>query len=215
VPALAAMNVGTVVIREDEDFDRRFLTGRFRAVWSSGDVHEDGPEGVDLATALSWARAKSSRVVVWLGDQAYNAGAVPFGEFAPLPADIGSPGPRGNPAFAYLDRRPSDPPVQWAVELDFHLESEPLGDAARAFVDSIAKHPAVIALAADPVATERTVRATFRLSARTYTEVSELADAILKMAMQAAAQAIPAGAPSAWYAGQSVTPRELESGGEA
>jgi hypothetical protein len=82
-------------------------------------------------------------------------------------------------------------------------------------VDSIAKHPAVIALAAAPVATERTVRATFRLSARTYTEVNELADAILKTAMQAAAHAIPAGTPSAWYAGQSVTLRELEFGGEA
>jgi hypothetical protein len=204
VPALGTMKDGTVVIHEDEDFDRRFLMGTFRADWSRGDLHEDGLEGVDLATALSWARAKSSRVVVWLGYQAYSAGLVRFGEFPPLPVDIGSPGPRRNPAFAYLDRLPSDPPVQWPVELDFHLEREPLRGAARAFVDSIMNDPAVIALAADPVATERTVRATFRLSARTYTEVNELADTILKRAMQAALRAIPAGAPSGWYAGQSV-----------
>jgi hypothetical protein len=215
VQALTTMGSGTVVIDEEEDFDRHFLTGRFRAVWRSGHVHEDGPQEVDLATALSWGRAKSSRVVVWLGNQAYNAGAVSFGEFSPLPADIGSPGPRRNPAFAYLDRRPSDPPVQWTVDLDFHLEREPLGDVARAFVDSIAKDPAVIALEADPVATERTVRATFRSSARTYEEVNEVADAILKVATEAALRAMPAEAPSAWYAGQSVTPRELESGGEA
>jgi hypothetical protein len=193
-----------VVIHEDEDFERRFLMGTFRADWSLGDSHEDGPEGVDLVTALSWARVKSSRVVVWLGYQAYSAGAVRFGEFPPLPVDIGSPGPRRNPAFAYLDRLSSDPPVQWPVELDFHLESKLLGGAARAFVDSIAKEPGVIALAADPVATERTVRATFRLSGRTYTEVNELADAILTRAMQAALRAVPAGPPSGWYAGQSV-----------
>lgn len=201
---MATMNAGTVVIKEDEDFDRHFLTGRFRADWSSGDAHEDGPDGVDIATALSWARAKSPRVVVWLGYQAYSAGAVRLGEFPPLPVEIGSLGPRRNPAFAYLDRLPSDPPVQWPVELDFHLESEPLGGAARAFVDSITRDPTVIALAADPAATERTVRATFRLSARTYTEVNELADAILKRARQAALRAIPAGPPSGWYAGQSV-----------
>ena len=204
MPALATVNGGTVEIREDEDFDRRFLMGAFRADWSSGDAREGGPNGVDLAAALSWAPAKSSRVVVWLGDQGYSAGAVPLAEFPPLPVDIGSPGPRRNPAFAYLDRLPSDPPVQWPVEIDFHLEREPLGEAARAFVDSIAKEPAVIALAADPFATDRTVRSAFQFRARTYTEVNELADAILKRAMKAALRAIPAGEPSGWYAGQSV-----------
>jgi hypothetical protein len=204
VQALGTMKAGTVAIHEDEDFDRRFLIGTFRADWTSGEAHEVGPEGVDLATALSWARAKSSRVVVWFGDQAYNAGPVLFGDFPPLPVDVRSPGPRRNPTFAYLDRQPGDPPVRWPVELDFHLEREPLGGAARAFVDSIAEHPAVIALEADPVATERTVRATFSLTARTYSEVNELADAILKGAMEAALQAIPAGASSGWYAGQSV-----------
>jgi hypothetical protein len=127
---------------------------------------------------------------------AVNATAVEFSRRSggdPFPCEAAPRGPSECSASHPLS---SDPPVQWPVELDFCLESKLLGGAARAFVDSITKDPGVIALAADPVATERTVRATFRLSARTYTEVNELADAILKVAMQAALRAVPAGPPS-------------------
>jgi hypothetical protein len=197
------MKRGTVFVIEDEDFDH-FLTGRFRASWGSGEAHEDGPEGVELGAALAWARERSPTVIVCLGDERYSAGETPDREYPMLPAGMKPPSRRRDPAFTYLDRPPSDQPVEWPVELDFHLERGPLGGAAHAFVDAIARHPAVIDLEAEAVGTERTVRAAFRLSARTYTEVDTLADVILQDAMKAAGRATPDGPPSAWYAGHLV-----------
>jgi hypothetical protein len=196
------MKRGAVWVTEEEDFDH-FLTGRFGTSWSAGDAHESGPEGVSLDVALVWAREQAPSVIVCLGDERFSAGDSRVPEYPPLPA-MEPPGRRRHPAFAYLDRLPSDPPVAWPGELDFCLEVGPLGAAAQAFVDAVAKHPAVTALEAQPVGTERTVRAAFLLTARTYAEVNTLADAILQEAMKAARHAIPDGRPSAWYAGHSV-----------
>jgi hypothetical protein len=143
-------------------------------------------------------------VIVCLGDQRYSAGDNPVREYPPLPSPVEPLRRRRRPAFWYLDRRASDPPVQWPVELDFRLDVGPPGPAAQAFVDAVAKHPAVTALEVRPAGTDRTVRAAFLVSMRTYKEANDLADVILKGAMKAADQAIPDGPPSAWYAGHSV-----------
>jgi hypothetical protein len=194
---------GVVWVSEEEDHEF-FLTGRFDAVLDRGASSETGPRDVGLDEALEWARHRSRRVVVVLGSTRYSAGQEPVDDHPALPILTEPLQRRRDPAFAYLDRLPSDAPVEWPVELDFHLDAEPLGSAAYAFVETIAHDKAVTALEAQPVATERTVRAAFRLSARTYGEVNLLADAILKQAMRAAIDAIPAESSSGWYAGHRV-----------
>lgn len=50
------------------------LDGTCSAYWQEGDFYADGPEGVSLAMALSWAREKAEVVILrWKGRQ-YNAG---------------------------------------------------------------------------------------------------------------------------------------------
>jgi hypothetical protein len=197
------MKRGTAWVIEDEDSDH-FLSGRFHTSWGIDNEQENGPGDVELGIALAWARNRAPSVVVCVGDERYSAGDSPVWEYPPLPTPVEPPGRRRRPAFRYLDRLVSDPPVQWPVELDFRVDAGPLGPAAQAFVNAVATHPAVTALEAQPTVAERTVRAAFLVSARTYKEANDLADVILQGAMKAAVEAMPDGPPSAWYAGHSV-----------
>ena len=73
---------GTVVVTEacfiSEDLC--YLSGRFSATWcpdGAAEPVEDGPQAVDVESAIAWGRARAPVVVVALGDgeKRYSAGS--------------------------------------------------------------------------------------------------------------------------------------------
>jgi hypothetical protein len=111
------------------------------------DGSESGPVEVPVENALAWARERASRVVVrvctsWENDF-YSGGDEQWSPQNPLPA--WRPGGlelerRRLPGWEFVDRTPSDPPIDWDVKLEaLRGSAEPPADFAARFGEALAE----------------------------------------------------------------------------
>jgi hypothetical protein len=115
---------GSVFIAEEEDVlpgpGEIYLTGRFWASWQTpGGVREEA-FGLLADDAITWGRERTDRVFIRLGVGDYywaGIGQAPPGAAPWPPPDLPELTRRRHPDFAYRDRTPDDPEIEWEVTL--------------------------------------------------------------------------------------------------
>jgi hypothetical protein len=115
---------GSVFIAEEQDVGcgRRelYLTARFWASWQTADGVDEDAFGLTAEDAVAWGRARADRVFIRLGVGDYywaGIGPPPPGRALWPPPDLPELRRRRHPDFAYLDRVPHDPEIEWEVTL--------------------------------------------------------------------------------------------------
>ena len=115
---------GSVFIAEDEDVGpgrgELYLSGRFRASWQIADAAREEAFGLSAEDAIAWGRARADRVFIRLGvghNYWAGIGPPPPGTAPWPPPDLPELTRRRHPDFAYLDRAPGDPEIEWDVTL--------------------------------------------------------------------------------------------------
>jgi hypothetical protein len=97
-----------------------WLLGTFSGQVETAEAGRAGEfKGLSLQDALSWARARSGRVVIRLGDGTqWSAGPEPVGGVEPWPQARTRTIARRRPATEnWKDRQQDDPMIRWAVEV--------------------------------------------------------------------------------------------------
>jgi hypothetical protein len=115
---------GSVFIAEEDDVlpgpGELYLTGRFWASWQTpGGVREEA-FGLLADDAIAWGRERTDRVFIRLGVGDYywaGIGPAPPGAAPWPPPDLPELTRRRHPDFAYRDRTPDDPEIEWEVTL--------------------------------------------------------------------------------------------------
>jgi hypothetical protein len=145
---------GSVFIAEEDDVrpgrGELYLTGTFWASWQTPDRVREEAFGLSAEDAIAWGRARADRVFIRLGVGDYfwaGIGQAPPGAAPWPPPGLPELMRRRHPDFAYLDRAPHDPEIEWEVTL--WVGPQPSADASTGAPVWAGIEPEVIAAIAD------------------------------------------------------------------
>ena len=115
---------GSVFIAEQDDGvagdGGLYLTGTFTTSWQTPDRIREVASGLSSEAAIRWGRQRTDSVFIRLGVGDYywaGIGQGPPGAPRWPPPDLPALTRRRHPDFAYLDRAPDDPEIEWEVTL--------------------------------------------------------------------------------------------------